>query len=481
MKKEKHRPGFRLMQDENGATAFFIAVCIMVLISFAALAIDIGQLVVTKNELQNAADAGALAGANGLYNENGTELSPANARAQAVETAQDNRSFNIAVEVNPAEVLVGHWSFGLEGSALTRGFHENESTELPVLYGREDYELDGDINFINAVQITARRQATGITAWFARIFGINEFQQSATAVAYIGYAGSVGPLQVDQPIAICEESLRMPGSTAFECNIGRMLNSGERDGNDRYNTGGWTDFNQQPNCEGVGASPDSGVRDLVCQSNPVGLDISQMLSTNGGVMQDSLSTLYDCWMGNRGLDSNSDGTPNLPWNMRLPVISCPDNNVGSCSRIVGMVEVQLVWIQNQNVNENEYQNAPQEMLDWPSRVPVNQTVGDLISATPLFQFTTRSNTGINEIPQSWANLLVTDVMAGSDLDDADVGKVRWASFVNYFRLRNYDGSPAPFQGKALYFLPDCTFTRPPTGDSQGGNFNVLARSSVLVN
>ena len=39
---------------------------LIVLLSFVALAIDVGYMVVVKNELQNVADAGALAGARQL-------------------------------------------------------------------------------------------------------------------------------------------------------------------------------------------------------------------------------------------------------------------------------------------------------------------------------------------------------------------------------------------------------------------------------
>jgi Flp pilus assembly protein TadG len=50
--------------NDSGAVAVLGAIIIVVLLGFAALAIDIGHLMVVKNELQNAADAGALAGAN---------------------------------------------------------------------------------------------------------------------------------------------------------------------------------------------------------------------------------------------------------------------------------------------------------------------------------------------------------------------------------------------------------------------------------
>lgn len=52
---------------ERGAVAVYTAIILTVLIGFGALAVDIGYLYGVKNELHNAADAGALAGASKLF------------------------------------------------------------------------------------------------------------------------------------------------------------------------------------------------------------------------------------------------------------------------------------------------------------------------------------------------------------------------------------------------------------------------------
>ena len=49
-----------------------MAILLFVFLGIAALAIDVSHLYVVRNELQNAADAGALAGDRFLYNEDGT-------------------------------------------------------------------------------------------------------------------------------------------------------------------------------------------------------------------------------------------------------------------------------------------------------------------------------------------------------------------------------------------------------------------------
>ena len=70
-----------------------------VLLGFAALALDLSHIFVAQNELQNAADAGALAGARFLYNNDGTAVN-ASANQIARDAARGNNAENISVEVN---------------------------------------------------------------------------------------------------------------------------------------------------------------------------------------------------------------------------------------------------------------------------------------------------------------------------------------------------------------------------------------------
>ena len=70
--------------DERGIVAVVVALLLVVLLSFGALALDISSLFVVSNELQNAADAGALAATRFLYSADGQQL---NAGANAVGVA----------------------------------------------------------------------------------------------------------------------------------------------------------------------------------------------------------------------------------------------------------------------------------------------------------------------------------------------------------------------------------------------------------
>ena len=64
------------LSERDGATVIIVALALVMLLGFGAFAVDIGYLYVVRNELQNAADAGALAGAAALYNNDGTAIQP---------------------------------------------------------------------------------------------------------------------------------------------------------------------------------------------------------------------------------------------------------------------------------------------------------------------------------------------------------------------------------------------------------------------
>ena len=48
-------------KDQRGSVAIIVALSLLILLGFGALAVDLGYVMLVKNELQNAADAGALA------------------------------------------------------------------------------------------------------------------------------------------------------------------------------------------------------------------------------------------------------------------------------------------------------------------------------------------------------------------------------------------------------------------------------------
>ena len=59
----------RFRRDESGMTYVFIGLSMMAFVSASMLAIDVGMLMTARNQAQNSADAGALAGVDGVEDE----------------------------------------------------------------------------------------------------------------------------------------------------------------------------------------------------------------------------------------------------------------------------------------------------------------------------------------------------------------------------------------------------------------------------
>jgi Flp pilus assembly protein TadG len=425
--------------NQRGAAAILVALVLVVLVGFTALAIDVGHLVVARNELQNAADAGALAGARFLYNEEGTEVNEG-ANQIAYEAATANMSENLAVEVNwvsgnTGDVQRGHWCFA------TRTFTPNASLVPVDLWNASTEELDNNTDFINAIMVVTRRQSSPVVSFFARIFGHHGFQLSAQAVGYIGFAGTLQPWELDQPIAICEESIRY-NNDIFTCTVGRMIPSTE-------DTGGWTSFGQEED----GSCPPGGtnaqeVKNLVdtgCEGNGANdtmLNLGGGITFNDGQIDSAFQKLIDCWIANAG------DPPNNTWKLTLPVVDCSEGTP-TCQPLAGAVEINIIWI----IREGPQYNDPlhqknDDIIPWEMRAPEG-------SGTLAW-----SSTNPN-------------------------AEERWNDFTAHFNLQHTDG-PITWEWlanhniqKTIFFLPDCT-PHEPKGVSGGENFGILAEIPVLV-
>jgi hypothetical protein len=426
------------LQDQSGVIVVLVAILMLVFLGIAALVIDLSNLYVVRNELQNAADAGALAGARFLYNDDGTLVNEG-ANQIAYEAAIANKALAmtgaIAVDVNwtggnIGDVQRGHWCFA------TQDFWPNPSLSPVDLWNVSTEDLDADPSFINAVRVEARRQATPAASFFARILGYEYFELSKYAVAYIGFAGSLQEGEVDQPIGICKQSI-VDEDGNYDCHTGRMIDSG---GGTTHNTGAWTNFSQP--CDTASAS---SVRPLVCGGgNPDVISLGDGMGTVGGMQNNVYSDLRNCWLSESHL--NSRGYPTEAWELTLPVIDCPGNNPGPCSEVVGAVTLNVLWIKQPSADP-QWMDIPLEMEGWRC--------------------------------SHFEGGLSIDEMTDTQRQEC------WQQFAIAFDLQTADGTsvgdltPSDLQ-KTMFFRPDCE-PHEPKGGTGGQNFGVLARRPVLVN
>ncbi|MEJ2180827.1 MAG: TadG family pilus assembly protein [Gammaproteobacteria bacterium] len=449
---------FSILNNQQGIVVVIIAVCLVMLLGFLALSIDTSHLVVARNELQNAADAGALAGAAELYNDNGKSVN-INANQIGFDASVANFSDQSSVEVNwtggnVGDVQRGHWSFGL--GSLPHGFTPNDSTAPVALWGVSTVELDENPNFINAVRVRTRRQNIPIASWFARIFGYDSFEGFAEAVAYIGFAGTLKDATADAPIAICLQAILKcteddPPKCTYECNEGRFINDAA--GKEDEETGMWTNLEQNV-VDGVdmcsSGTNASEVKPLVqCASimggngvNPHSLELGKNMIVNNGEIQVAFNSFYNCWK-----DNYEDGYMQLT----LPIIDC-ESDPTTCAPLAGAVVVTVVHM-TQNPGYKD--------------LPVTKPA---IDGSPDPQM---------EI--GWDRMAADSDCASQE----DPDKCVWKNFVDTYGLVGAKINPetgdysAEYHAKSIYFLKSCE-PHVPIGVTGGQNFGILAEIPVLV-
>jgi hypothetical protein len=219
MKDKKHRPFLRILNNRKGVSAILVAVLLPVLIGFGALAIDVGYMYATKNELQNIADSAALAGAGELgriylsldpkdhkqfdvTNHLGTDYTP-QIKNEATNVADLNKHANEeSFTINESDISIGVWDWQLK---------------------QLDPPDPGNGKSADAVQVIARRDTSAnnpVTTFFARIFSIfggshETFESSAVATAALSGMSVAKPGVLKAPIGIsqnhpCYDSVTSP-------------------------------------------------------------------------------------------------------------------------------------------------------------------------------------------------------------------------------------------------------------------------------
>ena len=92
-------------RDERGMSLVFVTVSFMAVLTATTLAIDVGMFMNSRSQAQNAADAGALAGAVALAYNSYTDRTPSGPAVQgAINTGKTNIVAGGAVDILPSDV-----------------------------------------------------------------------------------------------------------------------------------------------------------------------------------------------------------------------------------------------------------------------------------------------------------------------------------------------------------------------------------------
>ncbi|MBB5414637.1 pilus assembly protein TadG-related protein [Paraburkholderia atlantica] len=174
------------MNKQKGAVAIMVALLLMMLLSFAALAIDIGNLMVARTQAQTAADAAALAGAQCLY----AQASNASCNNATAANPDWNDSQTVAVSFGPKNNVQGA-AVQLHSSDVTTGYVNVTNvaagvsqTTVPVASGK----------IVPAVQVTVHKDGTdsngSVPVYLAQVLNVASLKTSATATAVVASPGT---------------------------------------------------------------------------------------------------------------------------------------------------------------------------------------------------------------------------------------------------------------------------------------------------
>lgn len=123
----------KLLHGQRGSAAIWFALCLPVLLGFAALAFDLARLNLTRVELQNAADAAALAGARLLTDPAGTKpYSWQVAENTAKDVAKQN--YADAARILDANVSVDSGYWNIPSSSYSASHTSTLTGDVPAVH-----------------------------------------------------------------------------------------------------------------------------------------------------------------------------------------------------------------------------------------------------------------------------------------------------------------------------------------------------------
>jgi hypothetical protein len=344
-----------ILRGTKGVTAVLIAILIAMFLGFAALAIDIGYGMVTMNELQNIADAAALAATRQLgtiYQGMTYEQQLAYVVGSGDEMQIKNASINVAsqnkaggkngIVIRAEDIFIGKW----------------DTTVTPASFSVPTPNVQP-----NAVRVIARRDSVvneQITTFFAKIFGISGRDVTAMATAAMTGQSTSDPGELELPVGISRyffDTKTCGDHVAFS-----PSNSPE-------SCAGWTRWDYGSN--------DAILRKIL-QENPQYLSPEALASDSlfnfiGGQLSnptfDALLALFQI----KGYDIDMNGDPILDANGNpladagaAGVPLCENNSLTDCSVPCDATHTTRLYYPN---------GTPRNLHEWPTTVVVYENEG----------------------------------------------------------------------------------------------------------
>jgi len=184
-------------KKSRGAVLPMVGVLLIVFLGIAALAIDIGYRNATQNELQNVADAAALAGAGymGSVYAGGAESNYIFIRSEIVdvvqEVAEKNKAAGVNIVIRDEDITIGKWN--ADSDFYKKGVNLKGDISPTTLVGPD------------AVKVIARRDEQAnepIRTFFAQVLGFDTLAVEAEAAAALTGQANFEPGEVKLPFSL---------------------------------------------------------------------------------------------------------------------------------------------------------------------------------------------------------------------------------------------------------------------------------------
>jgi Flp pilus assembly protein TadG len=281
---DKRTARCRTMRREKGSVAVVVALSLVVLLGLAAFAIDIGRWVMVRHELQNAADAAALAGAQTLPGQLVADAATmASAAAAATSAANQYAGANAAngQAASAQSVLVGYWDVNRANvpASVPTTLSQTISTPTDKPAVLVTVGLKGNAN---------------LPLMLGPLLGVSSLPVSATAVATvsapgIALPGALLPVALNQCMfqnpTYWNNGLPVASSLSTEIEIGNGATASGCTGPSAQ----WTSLTLDSNasaygpCSGDSPSSVPAVDCLITNGNGPALSIGQNIDISPGV------------------------------------------------------------------------------------------------------------------------------------------------------------------------------------------------------
>ena len=239
-------------RDESGSVAIITALALVVVLGVAALVVDVGHLMVVKNELQNAADACAMAGAQRLVPYvSAAPPTPDWSSAQTAASSSISLNKSDSATLSNCLVQVGYWNLlskQLLSTSISPTFFDSPAVTVRI-------------------SRSADNNAGPVTMFFAKFLGKDLVDVSAQSTAMIS-CPSTAPAESLFPVAMNYDFVSKYFDQYTSTGSPKSFYIGSDYHYDDKEAGQWTSFLQQ-------ANDTNTIRDLIYNGNPDAIKIDQ--------------------------------------------------------------------------------------------------------------------------------------------------------------------------------------------------------------